>query len=48
MLKKFGSLHRGKRPERFQDDGEMAEEWFFHQDNAPVSLHSIVSLTANS
>ena len=38
MLKKFGSLHHGKRPERFQDDGEMAEEWFFHQDNAPVNI----------
>ena len=38
MLKKFGRLHRVKRPERFQDDGEMGEEWFFHQDNAPVSI----------
>ena len=38
MLKKFGHLHREKRPERFQDDGEMAEGWFFHQDNAPVSI----------
>ena len=37
MLKKFGRLHRAKRPERFQDNGEMAE-WFFHQDNAPVSI----------
>ena len=42
MLKKFGRLHRVKRPERFRDDdGEMAEEWFFHQDNAPVIIKSI-------
>ena len=34
MLKKFDELHRRKRPERFRDDDP--EEWFFHQDNAPV------------
>ena len=38
MLKKFKELHRDKRPERFGDEGEMAEEWFFHQDNAPVRI----------
>ena len=44
MLKKFQKLHREKRPERFGDDGAAAggaEEWFFHQDNAPVIMFNL-------
>ena len=38
VLTKFNQLHRHKRPERFGEFGTAwgAEEWWFHQDNAPA------------